>query len=582
MPLNQQADILIVDDHAVNCELLMSLLEDEGFTEVEALLDPRLVMPRLQQRRPDLIFLDIRMPHLSGLELLSQMQAQWPETLPPVIVLTANTDQETRHQALALGARDFLTKPFDHQEVVQRLSNILQEHLRLQQQRVRADQLEALVAERTQELARQAVTDSLTGLPNRDGLLQRLGERLQRGEDQLVLFFVFHGIKEMTRLHGLEVADHLTQALRDQALAHQQEGDQWGVWSQGEWVLLRPCPAVEQLESEALEQQIQPLIHQLRQPLYFRQFRLAVQVRVGASATCGPRNAETLIRLAALAVPKEFNRWQEYSPALEASLQRQLSLQEALDQAISQQQLSLVFQPKIWVPELACRGAEALLRWEHPELGRISPADFIPLAEQTGQIMALGRWVQEAACRQLQAWRDQLPADFVLAVNVASQQLADPDFAQQWLATLADYQLPPTALEIEVTESGLMQDMDEALKQLSQLAEAGVSIAIDDFGTGYSSLAYLKNLPVSVLKIDRAFIQDMHVDPQAAQLVDTIIQLAASMGFITVAEGVEEEAQLHQLMAQGCPIIQGYYFSPPVPARVFLAQLNNTDWPPCP
>ena len=578
--LNTDADILILDDNEVNVDLLASLLEDEGFEQVECMTDPRKLMPRVQQKIPDLIFLDIRMPHITGLELLQQLRELLGDQLPAVIILTANTDQSTRYQALELGARDFLTKPFDNQEVLRRLQNILQEQLKLQQQMFRADELETLVEERTCELRRMSVEDPLTGMPNRRGLLNLLQKQLEQNEPLLLYFFAVDGLEEMSRLHGLEVAENLALALKERAEAHRQPGDILGLWSSTEWVLARPTEQAADLSCEELANHVMPLLNTIREPIDYQEFRIRLNVRAGLSSSGQNRSAETLIRLAALAVPKKPNTWRDYTPELEAQLQQKLTLQEALNHAVERQELELYFQPKITLKTQQCLGAEALLRWSHPDLGRIPPDVFIPVAEKTGQIIEIGQWVLDNSCRKLKQWRDQnqVPDNFVLAINVASQQLIQPDFARNCLNSLEHYQLPAAALEIEVTESGLMTDMAAALEQLSLLAKAGISIAIDDFGTGYSSLAYLKELPVSVLKIDRAFIKDMHENDRDKKLVETVMQMSENFDFITVAEGVENEEQLQILEDLSCELIQGYYYSPPLAEKAllqYIAAIND-------
>lgn len=578
--LNTDADILILDDNEVNVDLLASLLEDEGFERVECMTDPRQLMPRVKQKSPDLIFLDIRMPHITGLELLQQLRELLGDQLPAVIILTANTDQSTRYQALELGARDFLTKPFDNLEVLRRLQNILQEQLKLQQQMFRADELETLVEERTCELRRLSVEDPLTGMPNRRGLLNLLQERLKQEESLLLYFFAVDGLEEMSRLHGLEVAENLALALKERVEAQRKSSDIIGLWSNTEWVLVRQTCQPDQLSEAALAGHVLPILKVIREPIDYHEFRIQLNVRAGLSISMENRSAENMVRLAALAVPEQSNTWRIYTPELEAQLQQKLTLQEALNHAAERHELELYFQPKITLKTQQCLGAEALLRWNHPDLGRIPPDTFIPVAEKTGQIIEIGQWVLDNSCQMLRQWRDQnqVPDNFVLAINVASQQLIQPDFARTCLSTLEHYQLPPAALEIEVTESGLMTDMAAALEQLCLLAKAGISIAIDDFGTGYSSLAYLKDLPVSVLKIDRAFIKDMHENDRDKKLVETVLQMSENFDFITVAEGVENEEQLQILQDLSCELIQGYYYSPPLAGNAllqYLAAIND-------
>ena len=230
-----------------------------------------------------------------------------------------------------------------------------------------------------------------------------------------------------------------------------------------------------------------------------------------------------------------------------------------------------MFQPKINLATGALAGAETLLRWYNPRLGQVSPGDFIPLAEGSGEILTLGRWVLEETIRQTAQWyRAGLTGgDCRMAVNVAARQLTRPDLAEEILALLTEHGLPSHCLEVEVTESGLMEDVEQARRQLKQLADAGVSVAIDDFGTGYSSLAYLKDLPVSTLKIDRTFINAMGEHQQDQNLVRTVIAMAHNFGCAVVAEGIEAPDQARTLLELGCELAQGFWFARPMQAAQF-------------
>nr|WP_230478445.1 EAL domain-containing protein [Halomonas johnsoniae] len=233
--------------------------------------------------------------------------------------------------------------------------------------------------------------------------------------------------------------------------------------------------------------------------------------------------------------------------------------------------MSLAFQPKLSLGTQRVLGAEALLRWHHPELGHVSPGDFIPLAEASGDILSIGEWVLEEAMRHIAQWRQQglLDDDFHIAVNVAARQLARKDFAEALLARLARHGIPARFFALEVTESGLLSDLDNARIQLAQLADVNIAVAIDDFGTGHSSLAYVKTLPFSTLKIDRAFVMDLEKDAVDRHLALTITQLAHAVGCDVVAEGIETAAQADYLRSIGCEAAQGYYYARPLPADEF-------------
>jgi EAL domain-containing protein (putative c-di-GMP-specific phosphodiesterase class I)/DNA-binding response OmpR family regulator len=569
-PAYPDARILVLDDNPVNVELLSCLLEDNGYRRVEGETDPRRLARRLAQDRPDLLLLDIRMPHLDGFGVLARLREEWAELAPPVIVLTAQTDKDTRFRALSLGARDFLPKPFDQFEVLQRIHNVLEVHFLLQQRSSRARLLEDLVEQRTAELHRLSLADLVTERPNRRALLESLQRRLGGRERILVYFIALEGMDDIARLHGYGVADALNRALGERlGGCLDPAGIEFGVWSSTEWLVLEPAPA----DPERLARRARGLIEQLTRAFEIDHLLLHLAVRVGVSHSGFEHDsAERLVRLASLALPADNNRWQLYQPALEERLHALNRYRQALRHATDNDELFLVYQPKV---DLSCgriTGAEALLRWVNPELGFISPADFIPIAEASGDILRLGDWVIDAAIGQLELWRDQrlVAPDFRVAVNVATLQLMQPGFAEALIHRLRRSRLPRGALEIEVTESGLMQDVELALSQLRLLAAEGIDIAIDDFGTGYSSLAYLKSLPVSVLKIDRAFVNDLDTDAQGHQLAKTVVHLARNLGCTTVAEGVERAEHITLLKEMGCLMVQGYWYSPPLRPEAFI------------
>ncbi len=567
--LYSTADILVVDDNPVNVELLMDLLEDEGYSRVEGMSDPLQVEARVNKKRPDLILLDIRMPGISGLELLALLNQRWAQDVPAVIVLTAQIDEATRHQALQLGAQDFLTKPFNHIEVLQRIHNTLQLRRLLSERTQKAALLEHLVAERTQELRVLSRQDPVTTLSNRSVILETITSLCAEQRSVLTFFIALQGLDDIGRLHGYEVMD---QALCTLSRQVQQLTDLpirlLGVWSTNKWVVL--C---ESTVSEACAEQIaQRLLSVIEAPLQLQQLSVHVRARIGVSASFAGRSPEQIVRMAAVALPAADSQWQGYDQVLESTLWRRSQLSDALYAAIDNNELRLLYQPKVDVRTGQVRGVEALLRWESPAFGRVSPAEFIPIAEANGFIISIGKWVIQEAIDAMVRWRAQQAVDqhFTVAVNVASAQLMQPDFAQWLIATVQQSGLPACALEVEVTESGLMQDMQLAMLQLDRLAAAGLRIAIDDFGTGYSSLAYLKVLPVSVIKIDRAFISEMHVNAQDQRLTSTVIDMARHFQFETVAEGVEEPEQFQLLRDMGCDLIQGFLFAPPLNEQMLL------------
>ncbi len=564
------ADILVLDDNPVNVELLLSMLEDHGYHRLRGETDPRRLDTLLQARMPDLLLLDIRMPYLDGHQVLERLKTRWGTLAPPVIVLSAQTDADTRLKALGLGARDFLPKPFDQFEVLQRIHNTLELHFLLRQRSSRAELLEELVEQRTAELHRLSLTDPITERPNRRGLMERLQHRVRQQAGAVVYFIALEGMDDIARLHGYGVAEALSRALGERL--QQQLGDELrvsGVWGSNEWLLLDLVdPAQVTIDPRATE-----LVALVSRTFEVEQLLLHLGARVGVSHTGFPhQSAEHLIRLASMALPAENNHWQCYQPELEQRLLLQNRYRQALSLAIDNNELFLVYQPKVDLGSGRVVGAEALLRWSNPELGFVSPVDFIPVAEASGEILRMGDWVIDTAIAQLEQWleREQVTPGFKVAVNVAALQLMQPGFADKLVTRLQQSRLPRGALEVEVTESGLMQNVELGLSQLSLLAEQGVDIAIDDFGTGYSSLSYLKSLPVSVLKIDRAFVKEMDTDSQDRRLAETVINMARNLGCVTVAEGLERLEHIELLRAMGCMMVQGYWYSPPLKPDVFI------------
>ncbi|MBZ5486122.1 EAL domain-containing protein [Halomonas aquamarina] len=570
--------LLAVDDNPINVELLLDLLDDHGFSNVHGISDPREVLAYCEQHKPDLLLLDIRMPYLDGYALISLLQERFGQQTPPVIVLTAQIDDETRYRALNLGVRDFITKPFNHDEVLQRIRNTLRLEHRYQIRDQQAETLERMVAKRTQELDRQSRTDPITQLPNRRGLMQALREASLGGADTGLLFIALDHLDEAIRLHGYRIADqlvgHISQTLHS-ALSSECT---LGLWGGSELLLV-----TRSADQHSLERLATRLLGFFEHDQALDDLLIPLNARIGISWTTGSFNIERLVHMAALALPQDTpQRIQSYSEALEAQQRHRLSLQQAIRGATQRGEMSLAFQPKISLETQEIIGAEALLRWHHPELGHISPADFIPLAEASGDILAIGDWVLEETMQYIVSWRKQglLNDHFHVAVNVAARQLTRRDFAKRLLERLAGYGIPERFFALEVTESGLMSDMQNARIQLAQLARMNVAVAIDDFGTGHSSLAYIKTLPFSTLKIDRAFVMDIENNPVDRQLAVMITQLAHAVGCDVVAEGIETPAQAAYLHAIGCEAAQGYYYARPLPANDFIDWCNH--WTPEP
>jgi EAL domain-containing protein (putative c-di-GMP-specific phosphodiesterase class I) len=259
-------------------------------------------------------------------------------------------------------------------------------------------------------------------------------------------------------------------------------------------------------------------------------------------------------------------RYTFYDPTLNPATDRQFSLEQRLPAAIADDELVLHYQPKVSLRDFRIVGLEALVRWQHPAHGLIYPGEFVPMAELSGMDVALGDWVAENACLQLSHWRSQGLALVPVAINVSARQLRDLDFPERVAALLRRYSVEPRLLEVEITESSLVDSIDIATKVLNDLKSIGLHIALDDFGNGYSSLSYIRTLPIHVIKIDRAFIKDIRNSPQDATIVETIVTMAHKLHMQVVAEGVELHDQLLHLKSIHCDQVQGYFLSRPVDA----------------
>jgi EAL domain-containing protein (putative c-di-GMP-specific phosphodiesterase class I) len=274
---------------------------------------------------------------------------------------------------------------------------------------------------------------------------------------------------------------------------------------------------------------------------------------------------------------KGRNDYEYFSESMKEEALRKLTVERDLRRALEQNEFELHYQPKVDCETGRISGLEALIRWNHPEKGLIAPSDFIPIAEETGLIVPIGEWVIRAACFQTRSWHDAGVHDLGVAVNVSSRQFRKSSLFEVVAETLADSGVAPRYFEIEVTESMMLQDEDEAVTTILRLKEFGIQVSLDDFGTGYSSLSYVRRLPLDKIKIDRSFINDLRHDGESGSIVSAIIAMAHSLGLIVVAEGVETEEQAQFLRSHGCDQFQGFLFSNPVPASAIPGLFESKD-----
>jgi EAL domain-containing protein (putative c-di-GMP-specific phosphodiesterase class I) len=322
------------------------------------------------------------------------------------------------------------------------------------------------------------------------------------------------------------------------------------------------------------------IMEAVSQPLLIEDHEFFLTCSIGVSTYPSDGiTAESLIKHADIAMyrAKEMGRnaYQFYTESMNQRTLERLSMEGDLRHALERNEMELHYQPQVSLPDGAIVGMEALLRWNHPTLGQISPARFIGLAEEMGLIVPIGTWVLRTACAQARAWQLDGLGDLRVAVNLSARQFTQKALEQSIAGMLAEVGLPPRLLELELTESMVMSDVEHAITILRNLKALGVHIAIDDFGTGYSSLAYLRRFPIDVLKIDQSFVKDLTVDADDAAIVRSIISLAHSLRLKVIAEGVETTEQLAFLRAHGCDQMQGYLFSRPLDAAAFTRLLDE-------
>ncbi|MEH6566161.1 MAG: EAL domain-containing protein [Halopseudomonas sp.] len=423
-------------------------------------------------------------------------------------------------------------------------------------------------------LLHMAQHDHLTGLPNRSMLQEQLSRiladagRRQRGV--AVLCCGLDDFKEINEQFSYQSGDSLLVTVADRLRANSGRlgslarlgGDQFALVQTG---------VGEPYEAAELAQTI---LDDLGRPFDLGEHTVSLRATIGITLFPDDGdNAEKLLQKAEqtmmLAKARSRNRYQFYIASLDSEMRVRRELDKELRGALERNEFHLTYQPQVSYETHEVVGVEALLRWQHPERGLVPPDLFIPLAEQNGIIISIGEWVLDQACKQLRAWHDQGFDGLRMAVNLSTVQLHHSELSRVVTNLMQRYQLPAHCLEMEVTETGLMEDIAAAASHLNSLKKAGVLIAIDDFGTGYSSLSYLRGLPLDKIKIDKSFVQDVLVDEDDATIVRAIIQLGRSLNMEVIAEGVESAEQEAYVIAQGCNEGQGYYYSRPLTAAAF-------------
>lgn len=430
----------------------------------------------------------------------------------------------------------------------------------------------------------QAYHDLLTNLPNRALLRDRLSlaiSQAKREEEMLaVMFLDLDRFKNINDSLGHMLGDELLQQVSSRLKSCIREGDTLARFGGDEFTLLLPKIAGGKEDVSKIAEKINQV---LKDPFVIENNELYVSASIGIAIY--PRDGtdmDSLIKHADIAMynvkDTGKNNYRFYSTDMTTPYFQNLSLETGIRKALENDEFHLMFQPQINIKTGEIVGVEALLRWDHPEHGEITPAEFIPFAEETGMIVEIGHWALRDACAQLKQWRDNGLPEIRMSINMSARQLAEKTIVKHISGLLRDYGIPGHCLEIEITENTIMSDMDSVIHKLKALSKKGVSIAIDDFGTGYSSLSYLHKLPIHTLKIDRAFIKEVNMKHAGNSIITTIVAMARGLNLNVIAEGVETQQQLDYLLGIGCSEAQGFLFGKPLTSDIITQLLMQEPY----
>lgn len=564
--------ILVIDDEESIRYNLVQLLTTENFDAIAA-EDGRLGLHLAFEVIPDLILCDVLMPELDGYEVLKGLRQNPVTATIPFIFLTAKDTKADLRQGMELGADDYITKPFTIDELLGAIAT------RLEKQAAIAQRYTLALQQAAQRLNHLVYYDSLTGLPNRLLLRERLHRVVRQNtlHKQLVPV-VFLDLNKFSRINqtlGPSYGDQLLKAVAQRLTACVGADDTVAHLSADRFIIILK-PVAQKSDAAIVAQAI---LDALSQPFILDSQEVFITARIGIAVyPSDGSDIDTLIQRASSAIsfPLQHggNDYQFYTSQMPAVSIDDMVMETALHRALEREEFQVYYQPQVNLQTGQIVGAEALLRWQHPERGLVPPGSFIPLAEKTGLIVPIGEWVLKTACFETKVWRQSgVSVALRVSVNLSPRQFSQPDLRQKIVQIIQATGFDPLCLELELTESTLMQDVADAIATLSELQALGIKIAVDDFGTGYTFLSYLKQFPFTTLKLDRCFVRNVGSDPTNTAITTAIIQLAHNLNLEVIAEGVETEAELAYLRQQGCDFMQGFLFSRPLPAAEFEQML---------
>jgi diguanylate cyclase (GGDEF)-like protein len=567
--LTTRPQILIVDDDEQVRKLLKAYLQEANDCRDVASAEEALSLLRSFQF--DLVLSDIQMPGLSGLEMAPRILEHSPDTV--VIMISGEQTIDSAIEAMRAGAFDYITKPFDLRQVGASVQRALKHQMLLAEKRRYENHLEEMVKERTCEIEHLAYHDHLTDLANRALFINKCEDALLACRANkctgAILLVSLDRFKRINDTLGHAAGDELVNAVATRLESCVSRQDLLARFDTDEFALLIP-----RIEDQDVAGEVAATVAEVMKPA----FRIAYDHEIFLTTSIGiamfPANGEDASELsrnagAALDLAKQQggNNYRFYQPEMNAHALSRLGLETNLRRAVEAKEFVTFYQPIVNLISGQTVGFEALVRWQHPRLGLLGPVDFIELAEDTGLILEIGQLVMSEACAQTRQWQAEGFGKLGIAVNVSARQFRDRTFADRLVEMLCESRLDPQTVELEITETTIIENFESAIALLSELRRLGIKISIDDFGTGYSSLSYLKHLPVDTVKLDRSFVIGTTTDSRDAALVMAVITLAHSLGLRVIAEGIETESQRDFLRLLRCDEGQGFLLGRPAPAE---------------
>ncbi|WP_165921703.1 GGDEF domain-containing response regulator [Sulfuricurvum sp. IAE1] len=564
--------ILIAEDDPVSRKLLQALLVKWGY-EVVVACDGEEAWRYLQSEdTPKLAVIDWMMPGMDGVQICRKVRERKDGPYIYILLLTAKNQKEDIIRGIGAGADDYITKPFD--------SNELNARLRAGR---RILDLQAELISTRESLRVQATHDPLTGLPNRllfsDRLTQFLARAKRQSSSIAVMYLDLDRFKIINDTLGHNYGDILLQEVADRLSSCLRQSDTLARMGGDEFTVILTDIA----DSEDTSVVAKKIMNVLSAPVNLdgRDYFITASIGISIYPSDGI-DAETLVKNADTAMyhSKELgrNKYSLYTESLHSTAMEMMILENSLRKGLENKEFLVHYQPSVEIYSGKILGAEALVRWEHPEYGMVQPAQFIQLAEETGLIDPLSEYVLNAACTANKRWQEMGLEPITMSVNISAKQFEQKKLLEMVQNALALSGLEPEYLVLELTESALMQDPTAAVDILLALKSMGVRISVDDFGTGYSSLSYLKRFPIDAVKIDRSFIKDITTNPDDAAIAGAVVAMAHSLKLTVIAEGVETLEQLEFLRTLKCDQMQGYFITPPVPSDDMIHIMKNVDY----